>query len=202
MPHLKKDIINNLYTKMSIDDDEEAFEAIFEMLHSPLYHWAFSFVKSKENSEDIVIESFSKLWEGRKKYVISNLTSFMYTLVKNQSLDIINSLRNRTKHISFDDIEFSLQRYQYSPEHKYIEQEDVDIINIVIDSLPAKEKAALYMAREQKLTYKEIAEIMGVSTRSVERYINKSITTISEKLGIKNPKKSKKHISLMSFILM
>ena len=90
------------------------------------------------------------------------------------------------------------------PENNMIEQETLDQIYNVIEKLPPKCKMAFTLAKINGLKYKEIADVMGVSEKTVNNHLVSAIKKITENLSVKaiseNKKSPFKQASLLSFI--
>ncbi|MCD8102203.1 MAG: RNA polymerase sigma factor [Alistipes sp.] len=96
--------------------------------------------------------------------------------------------------VSLDHISFQLfeESVSVSPEYILISRQNVDKINSLIDSLPAKCKMAFKLVKEDKLTYKEAAEIMEVSVNTIDAHIFKAVKIIKEELEKPTPVKNTK----------
>jgi len=69
-----------------------------------------------------------------------------------------------------------------TPESIYISQEEVEKLNAAINELPQKTKMAFQLVRENKLKYKDAAEILGVSIKTIEKQVAAAVAKLKEKL--------------------
>ena len=70
-----------------------------------------------------------------------------------------------------------------TPETIYITQETVETLNAVINELPNKTKLAFHLVREDKMKYKEAAEILGVSIKTIEKQVASAVAKLKDKLS-------------------
>lgn len=148
------------------------FEKEYRRLYLPLGMFALRIVEDVECSEDIVQECFSKVWkaikEGRK---INDFKAFMYQAVRNEAL---LSLRKRFPEQSIDDLDITVDA----------ESEDTSLRDArlwrAIDKLPPKCREVFLMGQRDDMTYAQIAEKQGISTKTVENQMSKALRMIRE----------------------
>lgn len=175
--------------------DQKAFRELFMAYCSRLTQFAFSIVKSQDAAREIVDEVFIKIW--RNKTLIHNLTVYLYTATKNTALNYlsVNARRNITE--SFDHLSVELIDDQ-SPEKKLINSEISRQIHEAIEHLPPRCKMVFKLVREDGLSYKQVAEILNISPKTVDAQMVIAVKQVSEKLkseiDLAAPKKLKKHL--------
>ncbi len=152
-------------------EDEQAYKELFVSLYSYLYNFAFSFVKSKQLSEEIVSDVFIKVWQNRKSIdKINNLKVYLYVAIRNFSLNYLNNKKN----ISFVDIEdfaTKLKSNYSDPEQLLITSDMMLMINEAILQLPPKCRLIFKLVKEDRMKYKEVAEVLHISIKTVENQI-------------------------------
>lgn len=157
-------------------------EVLFLKYYEPLCLSGYRYVRDKQKVEDLVQELFYELWKKRANINIqSSLSSYLKTAVRNRALNYIKGQR-----IDFAEEE-ELKSFSSNESNS---QEDLetteleDFINGVIDSLPEKCRIVFMMSRFDELSYKEIAEKLDISTKTVENQISKALkilrTEVSE----------------------
>ena len=78
--------------------DGNAFKAIYDMHYRPLHHFSKRYVKDPEQAEDIIADAFIVLWQKRAEFqTLKGLTAFLYTIIRNASLNHIKNTRRRTE---------------------------------------------------------------------------------------------------------
>ena len=88
---LQRNHIQTLLLSIAHQDDQKAFEELFEIIYQQLYRFAYHFTKNKEQAEEIVSDVFFNIWQKRKNlYQVNNIHFYLYTAVKNQSINYLN----------------------------------------------------------------------------------------------------------------
>ena len=172
-------------TQQSIESDcisRTDFETLFSDHYSRLCAYAYNFIKEQEGSEEIVQEVFFKLWINRSDIKIeSSIISYLYRAVRNASLNLIKhiKIRENYKQHNKEQIEQS-------------EQLDSDPLNVSelekkirasIDLLPEQRKKIFILSRYEQLKYKEIAEKLGISIKTVENQMGKALQFLRKELA-------------------
>jgi RNA polymerase sigma-70 factor (family 1) len=151
----------------------QRFEAVFSGYYSPLCSYAFTFVKSAEISEDIVQEVFTRVWENRKDLIMTDAIRFyLYTAVRN---NCISHLRKEKKSgtVSFSDPD-GLKTPVSLP--KEADKTDYDhLLGEAINGLPPKCQEVFILSRLSNMKYKEIADTLGISIKTVENQLGKAL---------------------------
>ncbi len=160
-----------LQNRIALYEDQQSYEELFVSLYSYLYHFAWTFVKSKQLSEEIVSDVFIKIWEKRKSLdKIDNLKVYLYVATKNIALNYLDNKKN----VSFADIEdFSTElKSSYSdPEQLLITSDMLELINKAILQLPPRCRLIFKLVKEDRMRYKEAAEVLNISIKTVETQI-------------------------------
>ena len=158
------------YAKSSLIDniakgDEKAFRLLFDMYYQQLFHHALYYLSSKEQAEEAVSDVFFIMWKKRETLdKIENIESYLYTSVKNQALHYIR----RTNEPEKDSLELSDGS---DPEAKLLAQEQQELIQKAIHSLPEKCREVFRLFLSDKLKQKEIAVLLAISQKTVEAHI-------------------------------
>ena len=141
----------------------EAFRELFSEFYNSLVLFAMGFVEQQDVAEDIVQEVLIRLWENRRHYQdITCLRSFVYTMIRNQSLNLI---RNRKR---------SSQHFHLLPEEEennffniLVEEESNRLLFNAINTL-APQSAAIIQLSLQGLKNEEIARELSISENTVK----------------------------------
>ncbi len=138
-------------------------------------------MRDKDISENIVQEIFVKLWENRGKLNIqSNVKSYLYTAVKNHSL---NYIKKEKQHISIEDESDSPDYFSTSPEEEIIDKEFYDSVHAAINKLPDSCRQIYMLKRYDELSYAEIAEVQKVSINTVKTQLKRAVKSLSKNLA-------------------
>ncbi|MDR2138151.1 MAG: RNA polymerase sigma-70 factor [Tannerella sp.] len=167
------------FRKVAMEDDESAFKLLFYRFFTPLCVYAMRYVPNREDSEDIVQETFLKLWKNRKSVVInSSFRNFLVTSVKNACIDL---LRRQDTELA-GKIQFAHPPANESPEDLYAVTELEQMLNAALAKLPENIRTAFEMNRFKGKTYSEIAETQQISVKTVEAYMTRALKLLRGEL--------------------
>ncbi|MBI3137241.1 MAG: RNA polymerase sigma-70 factor [Sphingobacteriales bacterium] len=160
--------------------DEAAFRQLFNLLFGKLTRFAHSLVKSDEVAADIVDGVFVRVWSNRISIVsIGNLRVYLYRAVKNEALNYLSRKAHLHIYEPFDDINIQLKD-EMSPERLMITQELLNKIRAAVDALPPRCKMIFKLVREDGLRYREVADILNLSAKTVDAQMVIAIGRIRE----------------------
>ena len=140
------------------------------------------YVKQEEWSQEIVLDVFLKLWKQRSNLLdVRNIEDYCFILVKNASL---NYLEKESKHtyIHPDSLP-EPQEQNYSPEESLISEELFALYVKALDRLPERCREVFIRIREEKQSYAQVAEELGISMNTVDAQLQKAITRLKEMIS-------------------
>ena len=175
----KQEDLHELLIRIAELDEKKAFSVFFRMYHSKMLLLAGNFVTSSQAAEDIVSEVLIKLLRNRKKtFKKKNFLGFLYTCIKNQALDHIRK-NKRHKFLKLDqsNIDYLVQ-HKTDPCSQLEGKEFSEIIFSCVESLPPKRKLVYKLIKDDKLSYKEVAKLLGISVRTVEVQLRLAVRTV------------------------
>jgi RNA polymerase sigma-70 factor, ECF subfamily len=162
-------------------DNMFAFDLLYKNYSNKLYQFAYSILKSKEESENIVQEVFLKLWENRTKVEKdSSIKSYLFSIAYNSTITLI---RKKIKDNQFIEYLKSLQEIYEEPEIEFEYKELTEKLNDIVSKLPQRQKEVYLLHKEEGLTYKDIAVKLQISVNTIENHMSKALKTIRTKLG-------------------
>ena len=151
--------------------EQQIFRQLFFEHSKSIYHFLYYKCGDAQLAEDISQEAFLRLWKKCKDVPYPKAKSFLYTVANNLFLDEIKHRKvvqqyevNFTNNSKVDNPEFLLEEKEFK--HK-LEQ--------AIANLSEKNRVVFLMSRVDKLTYKEIAERLGISVKAVEKRMHKAL---------------------------
>ncbi|SHJ14437.1 RNA polymerase sigma-70 factor, ECF subfamily [Arenibacter nanhaiticus] len=147
--------------------NKKDYKVLFNTLYTPLCLFANKYLDSLDDSKDIVQEVFLKLW--KKKIVIGDeaaMKSYLYTSVKNKSIDFLKSSYNKKKNLSVQ-IDFKDLESDAFLAREIIISEASDIIEKAMKTLPKKSGKVVRLAM-QGLSNEQIAEDLSISINTVK----------------------------------
>lgn len=156
--------------------DQDAYRILFLRYYMRIYLFAKGFVKDGSLAEDIAQNVFMKLWIARANISGESINHLLYTITRNEVRDYFkscyrrrrDSLDNKPEPVTKDVDALDLIQSQY------IEQ----VVVRTIDHLSERRKEIFRLSREENLTNKEIAEMLGISVRTVEKSIELTLKEI------------------------
>jgi RNA polymerase sigma-70 factor (family 1) len=169
------------------NDDEAAFEKLFTHFYPKLLSFSLSVLSTRELAEEATEDVFLKLWQNRKTLpAIKNLNYYLFTAVKHSSLDYLSRIR-RDAVFPLDDIAVEFGDLRPNPEEHLISAEAVKRIQSAVDALPARCKLIFRLVKEDQLKYREVAELLGLSIKTVETQMSLALSKVGQALGQEPP---------------
>lgn len=163
-------------------DDELAFGEIFKLYYPKLVVFAEAICKNKASAEEVVDNVFLKLWENRKTLpAINNLNYYLLVATKHKALDYLEKIKKQAS-VSLDHIEVEFGAIHINPENTLISAETVRIIHGIIDGLPQRCKLIFRLVKEDGLKYREVAELLNISIKTVETQMSLALSKIGTAL--------------------
>jgi RNA polymerase sigma-70 factor (ECF subfamily) len=164
-----------------IHNDQEAFCELYARYKERLLYFAMKFVKSREFAEDVYQDAFTVIWQSRRfinpEYPFS---SYLYTIIKNRILNILRDMENDRKlksYILANAIDYSdtTNQHLHTNELKLI-------LNTALEKLTPRQRQIFEMSRNEQMTHKEIAEVLGISVFTVQEHISIALKSIKQYL--------------------
>ena len=172
---MKKEDVHDLLIRLKASDNA-AFDKIFTLYHQQIYSFCNKSL-SKEDSEEIVQNVFMTVWENREKIDLQySFSAYLFSIARHQ---VYNTIRDKVIHKSFmekylqmvDDVE-EPQEYDDSMEKLKAKTKKI------IDGFPERQREIFVMSRTYRLTYKEIAQRLGISENTVDTSIRRSLAAL------------------------
>lgn len=159
--------------------ESKHFETIFNTQAEALRNFVYYKCGNLQQAEDIVQEAFVKLWKNCAKVIFEKAKSFLFTVANNAFLNevahqkvVLKYKQQSTSGVTNENPEFVLQ-----------EKEFLAKLNHTIAELPDGQREVFLMNRIDKKTYREIAEILGISVKAVEKRMHKALLVLRDKIG-------------------
>lgn len=161
-------------------DNHGAYERAFREYYRPMTAYAFRFLGSLADSESIVQDVFLRLWQKRHEMVITtSLQLYLFRSVKNHCINYIEHEKIKTGYQTMV-IHNETDRTDYS--EFFLEFGLVKKIENAIAALPPKRQEIFRMAREEGMKYREIAERLELSVKTVETQMTLALRQLRESL--------------------
>jgi len=158
-----------------------AFDKLYEAYCHKVYSFALSILKSKEDAEEVVQNTFYKVWEKRK-IIDSNhsFRSFLFTIAYHIAIDL---LRERLKERHYKEKILNVATSSYNLEESIEFADLLDNVQKIVTELPDRKSEIYHLSRVNHLSYNEIADKLNISVKTVENSINYSMNFIKDRLG-------------------
>ncbi|MEW7291592.1 RNA polymerase sigma factor [Aquimarina sp. 2304DJ70-9] len=158
--------------------EEENFQFLFESYSESIRNFIYYRCGDMDFAEDITQDAFMKLWENCKKVVFDTAKSFVMKIAQNKFYNV--KAREKIVLKYRQQITFQ-QLVSKSPEFLMEEKEFMEILIRSIEELPYRQREVFLLSRKDKKTYAEIAEIVGITQKAVERRMYLALTSLREK---------------------
>lgn len=178
-----EDNIVELQRRISQYDDEIAYKDIFFTFYKALVRFSMTFVEERETAEEVVSDVMMKMWEKRKTLSsIENLRVYLYISTKNTSLNYLS--KKRLQVVSLDNLTIDFPSPALNPEQLMITAEMVRRINNAVNSLPPRCKLVFRLVKEDGLPYRDVAQILNVSIKTIDNQLAIALRKISEAINL------------------
>ena len=173
---------------------KQEIDNAFRFYYRPLCLYAMHYLHDMNLVEDTVQDCFAKLWEkincehitNRERSIsheklltskksVSNIKSYLYMMVRNHCLDLLKKDNLVDYHTIPSDLTDTLSDEEVE-ERSLIEAR----LWTAIDSLPEKCRQVFLLSKRDGLKYKEIADLLNISKKTVENQISKALKTLKE----------------------
>jgi RNA polymerase sigma-70 factor (ECF subfamily) len=158
----------------------EAFEILFHRYYRHLCVFSSHILHDDDSAEEIVQDFFVRLWEKRNQILIeTSVKNYFFRSVKNLCLNHIQHDKTKIRYSQHIRTEGEKQT---SDEDLFFEMDLSEKIEESINSLPEKRQEIFRLSREEGLKYREIADRLNISVKTVEAQMGLAIKTLREKL--------------------
>jgi RNA polymerase sigma-70 factor (family 1) len=161
--------------------DKRAFNRIYNYYYSKLYYFIFSITKSKYNSEEILQAVFIKIWTNRKNIDLSkSFDSFIFTITRNLTLNHLRTISNRES--LRQELWRNMKQTSLKTDNDILSSEYKDILDDILQGIPTQKRSVYVLSKEQGKSNQEIADLLGISKKTVKNHLWKTLQIIKEQL--------------------
>ena len=173
---------DKLITKKLKEGDVIAFDAIFNKYHKKVYYFAYSYLKSKEEAEDVVQEVFFNLWKCRHQineyYVFSK---YLFKITYNETCKKFRKQASDKKQL--DMVLQSVPKEDSSTNLEIEYNNLLETANLLIAKLPTRQKEILLLSINEHLENEQIANKLHISQKSVSNYLTRAKSSLRKSLA-------------------
>jgi RNA polymerase sigma-70 factor (ECF subfamily) len=170
-----------------VNGDMEAFNVIVDRYKNRLLNFVYRFVKDYDVAEDIVQETFLRVFRKRRDYkAIANFSTWIFTIAGNLAKSELRR-RKRWRFLSIDATDeeektFDIQDPGMRPDRITAVRMLNENVQSSIDMLQSKYKEALILRDIEGMSYQQIAEVIGVPVGTVKSRVNRARLKLQKKL--------------------
>lgn len=176
--------IRELQQRIAEYEDESSYKKLFFHFFLALKSFSFTIVKSRELAEEIVSDTLVEIWIRRKQLMdIRDLKMYLYVSVRNASLRKLQQ-NKKTSFLSLDELQVEFASIDENAETNLLTHELSERIDTAIQQLPERCKMIFKLAKEDKLKYKEIADLLNISVKTIDNQLSTALNKISIALNI------------------
>ncbi len=156
------------------------FEEMFYQHYSSLIDYACKYVIRKSIAEDILQEVFMSMWVNKETidFETKSIEPYLYRAVRNRCLNYLQSVKD-TIPLHGEDVDFLIQHAVFETPHESLSLQDLEReLQRCVESLSPQCRKVFEYSRYHNLKNKEIAIVLGISEKAVEKHITKALTQI------------------------
>ena len=178
-----------------LDGKEGAFELLVKRYTRPLYSFVWRLCGNKESSEDIVQDTFLKVWKNIQKFDLDrNFRVWIYAIARNSTYDFLR----KKKLIMFSEMdnieedstfEENLEDKTPLADQLFEEKETAEAINESIKKLPEKYREVVVLRHETGMTFEDISDTLKEPMNTVKSRYRRAIIKMQEYIALNAPKK-------------
>ncbi|WP_148044212.1 RNA polymerase sigma factor [Sinomicrobium pectinilyticum] len=173
---MKKDALRSFVE----DGDDQSFTEIFNAHYIPLVAYICQYTQDRSEAEDIAQNSFVKLWEKRRELRIhTSLKSYLYSTAYNLFIDKYRQMKKTNDYLE------NLKEealYEMSGQSETELMRQLELLESAIEELPPKCRNIFILNKKEGFTYKEVAEKLNISVKTVETQMRIAMIKLRERL--------------------
>jgi RNA polymerase sigma-70 factor (family 1) len=163
---------------------ETVFRELFEKEYNGLCRYAMTYMQDSHLAEDVVQDTFIKIWEHKTDLVSSpQIRFYLLTAVKNNCISALRKQNTRGEVFTDTDPDIHPEPFITTRQHYEQLDEQKKKIADALNQLPPKCKEVFLLVKMQGLSYKQAAESLEISVKTVENQMGKAIKTLREHVG-------------------
>ena len=175
------------------DGNIRAYNELVNRYKDRLLNFVYHFFNDIDRSEDIVQDTFLKLYTHKDSYKeVAKFSTWLYTIAGNLAKTELRKLKRRKtfsiSDLSYDDNEFIIQSTESTPEETIITKDDLNNLKFALDKLPVDFKTVIILRDIQELSYDIISSIIMMPLGTVKSRINRARLKLQEILIEKGDK--------------
>lgn len=182
MNYVKQDFYDQAYLISELKNgSENAFKYLYKLYYSDLCNYASNLCNDDELAKDIVQRTMINIWEkGSSLSINTTVKGYLIKSVYNHFIDTQRKLKKESNKLQQLKQEVCLEFIDLSSE----ETENIyRLIDIEVNNLPKQCKEVFLLGKKEGLKYKEIADTLNISIKTVERHMSLALKKLRKKLN-------------------
>lgn len=159
--------------------NESTFNRIYEAHGKPVWRFIYFKCGNTAQADDLVQEAFIKLWQNCAKVTQEKAKSFLYTVCNNAFLNEVAHKKVILKHAKIQPEKTNF----HSPEFLMEESEFHEKLKTSLENLTEAQRTAFLLNRIEGKKYAEIAEMLNISVKAVEKRMSQALATLRKEIG-------------------
>lgn len=152
---------------------------VFAQLESPLVGYASQQLRGDyEAARDVVQEAFVKLCQQAWPAIEPQCTAWLYRTCRNRAIDLNRREGRMSSTTSGTDVSILHDQHDPPPDQRAEQVEQIDRVRMQLDKLPNRQQEILRLRLHDNLSYKQIAEITGLTATNVGYHLHQAIATL------------------------
>jgi len=177
-------LIKELHFQIAVYEDEVAYKKLFFLLFPLLQNFAISIVRQRQIAEEIASDILINLWAQRQALLkIEDLKMYLYISVRNAAIRKFRQ-EHKVKKISLDELSVEFISDYCSPPDTLYGSELSKELYKTMQQLPPRCKIIYKLAKEDKMPYKDIATLLGISIKTVDSQLVIAIKKIAKAIRL------------------
>jgi len=169
------------------EGDESSFAKLLERYRAPVMNFIYRMVQNQTAAEELAQDVFLRVYRARKSYEPSaKFTTWLFRIATHIALNAIRDGRNERGLESLDEEHsqaVNLPDRRGTVEQALVEEARFAEIRRAVQSLPAKQRAAVLMHKYQEMDYTQIARVLDCSESAVKSLLFRAYETLRLKLA-------------------
>jgi RNA polymerase sigma-70 factor (ECF subfamily) len=201
-------IDNTLIQKLQVQvqqSNQRAFEDLYRLFFPRLFNFAMLYVHKREIAEEIVNDVMMKIWLKRETLTsVQSLETYLFVAVRNHSLNYLSQYSHF--HVVAEPTGTTTQVINLNDPERELEWKEIySRLNNAVDALPEQCRTVFKLIKEEGFRYKQVAEILNISPRTVETQLFRAIKKLDKVVAIyletNKGKKSNQQLPLIFLLL-
>ena len=160
--------------------DESAFDSVFRANYARLVRLAESIVRERASAEEIAQEVMLELWRRRESLQLEqSFAAYLIRSTRNRALNHVRHQRVVAREIASASLQ---ERESQAADAEMLGVELAGVVREAIDALPELTREIFQLSRVQGLRYVEIAGVLGISVKTVEKRMGQALAQLRERL--------------------